>query len=64
MWKLRTYSSGRYTTAVFRLTERPGPGRCGPGTGQTARTTFVVRDGKIAQWRRVSDSPQPSGPVV
>ena len=61
---LRTYSSGRYTTAVFRLTERPGPGRCGPGTGQTARTTFVVRGGKIVQWRRVSDSPQPSGPVV
>lgn len=61
---LRTSSSGRFTTAVFRLTERPGPGRCGAGTGQTARTTFIVRDGKIVQWRRVSDSPQPVGPVV
>ena len=61
---LRTYSAGRYTTAVFRLTERPGPGRCGAGVGQTARTTFVVRDGKIRQWRRVADSPARSGPVV
>jgi hypothetical protein len=61
---LRTYSAGRYTTAVFRLTERPGPGRCGDGVGRTARTTFVVRDGKIRQWRRVPDSPEPSRPVV
>jgi hypothetical protein len=61
---LRTSSSGRFTTAVFRLTERPGPGRCGSGTGQIARTTFVVRDGRIAQWRRVSDSPPQVGPVV
>jgi len=61
---LRTSSSGRFTTAVFRLTERPGPGRCGTGTGQTARTTFVIRDGKIDEWRRVADTPQPTGPVV
>jgi hypothetical protein len=61
---LRTFSSGRFTTALFRLTERPGAGRCGAGTGDTARTTFVVRDGKIVQWRRVADSPEPSWPVV
>jgi len=61
---LRTSSSGRFTTAVFRLTERPGPGRCGGGTGATARTTFVVRAGKIREWRRVADRPQPGGPVV
>src|SRR6185436_19747766 len=30
---LRTSSSAGFTTAVFRLTERPGPGRCGSGTG-------------------------------
>ena len=40
---LRTSSSAGYTTAVFRLTERPGPGTCGTGTGMTARTTFVDR---------------------
>ena len=61
---LRTSSSAGFTTAVFRLTERPGPGVCGTGTGMTARTTFVVRDGKIREWRRVEDSPAPTGPIV
>jgi limonene-1,2-epoxide hydrolase len=46
-------TAGRFTTATFRLTERPGPGICGPGTGGIAKTSFVIRDGKIAQWRRV-----------
>ena len=61
---LRTSSSAGFTTAVFRLTERPGRGTCGTGTGQTARTTFVVKDGKIEEWRRVADRPAPSGPIV
>ena len=61
---LRTSSAAGYTTAVFRLTERPGPGTCGTGTGLTARTTFVVRDGKIHEWRRVADEPRSAGPVV
>jgi hypothetical protein len=46
-------TAGDFTTATFRLTERPGPGLCGNGTGQTAKTSFVIRDGKIAEWRRV-----------
>jgi hypothetical protein len=46
-------STGEFTTATFRLTERPGPGSCSTGTGSLARTSFVIRDGKIAQWRRV-----------
>jgi hypothetical protein len=50
---IRADSTGAFTTATFRLTERPGPGSCGPGTGSVARTSFVIRDGKIAQWRRV-----------
>lgn len=61
---LRTSSAGRYTTATFRLTERPGPGSCGRGTGLEARTTFVIRDGKIREWRRVPDNPAPAGPVI
>ena len=61
---LRTSSSGRFTTAVFRLTERPGRGSCGSGVGERARTTFVIRDGKIREWRRVADQPQSSGPLV
>jgi len=50
---IRAESTGEFTTATFRLTERPGPGLCGPGTGGVAETSFVIRDGKIAQWRRV-----------
>jgi hypothetical protein len=61
---IRTTSAGRLTTAVFRLTERPGPGSCGGGTGLTARTTFVIRDGKIQEWRRVPTIPPPPGPTV
>ncbi len=51
----RAVTAGRFTTATFRLTERSGPGSggCGPGVGQTAQTSFVIRDGKIVQWRRV-----------
>jgi hypothetical protein len=60
----RTYRQGRYTVAVFRLTERPGPGRCGSGTGDSARTAFIVRGGKIRQWRRLAEPQAPPAPVV
>ncbi len=50
---IRAETVGDFTTATFHLTERPGPGLCGNGTGQTAQTSFVIRDGKIAEWRRV-----------
>jgi hypothetical protein len=43
--------------ATFRLTERPGAGRCGSGTGETARTAFRVRDDRITEWLRVQDIP-------
>jgi hypothetical protein len=55
---------GNFTIATFSLTERPGAGTCGAGVGQTAKTAFMIRDGKIAQWRRVigggSGRPAPS----
>jgi len=60
---IRADSAGEFTTATFRLTERPGPGSCGPGTGGVAKTSFVIRDGKIVQWRRVGaggGAPAPS----
>jgi len=44
--------------ATFRLTERPGAGSCGSGTGNTARTAFRVRDGRITDWLRVPDAGQ------
>jgi hypothetical protein len=50
---LRAQAAGQFITATFRLTERPGPGACGAGTGQIAKTSFVIHGGKIAQWRRV-----------
>lgn len=43
---------GEFTTATFRLIERPG-GNCGAGTGGEASTSFVIEDGKIVEWRRV-----------
>jgi hypothetical protein len=44
---------GEFVLATFRLTERPGPGRCGSGAGNTAQTAFVIEDGRIVEWRRV-----------
>jgi hypothetical protein len=57
---------GRVIVATFRLTERPG-GDCGSGVGLLARTAFVVKDGRIVQWRRLpnpSKQPSGSGPIV
>jgi hypothetical protein len=57
---------GRFIAATFRLTDRPD-GDCGSGTGHLARTAFVIRDGKIVQWRRLPDpsrSGEDGGPIV
>jgi hypothetical protein len=56
---VRARPLGRFIAATFRLTNRPG-GDCGPGSGLLARTAFVIRDGKIAQWRRLPN-PRPRG---
>jgi hypothetical protein len=49
---------GRYVNALFRLTDRPGQGGgCGAGTGQTARTNFVIAGGRIVEWIRAPDDP-------
>jgi len=58
---IRARSEGEFTTATFRLTERPGEGSCGDGTGNIAQAAFVVRDEKIVEWRRVGTSP-PTAP--
>jgi hypothetical protein len=50
---VRAETQGQFTTATFKLTERPGPGTCGSGAGERAQTSFVIDDGKITQWRRV-----------
>ncbi len=63
---VRARPAGRFIAATFRLTDRPG-GSCGSGAGELARTAFVVKDGKIVQWRRLPD-PQDdgsgNGPIV
>ena len=51
-----------FTIATFELTERPGPGTCGSGTGAEAKTAFKIEDGKITEWRRVVDEGEDTGP--
>jgi len=50
---LHAEDTGRFIVATFRLTERPGPGRCGSGVGGEASTAFLIRNRRIVQWRRV-----------
>jgi hypothetical protein len=50
---VRAVSEGDFIVATFELTERPGPGSCGSGTGEAAQTAFVIEDGRIVEWRRV-----------
>jgi hypothetical protein len=57
---IRAEGEGDFTTATFRLTERPGPGTCGQGTGETAKAAFVIRDGEIVEWRRVGVEQPPA----
>jgi hypothetical protein len=60
-----TARHGAYTYATFRLTNRVG-GDCGAGTGGLAATAFLIRNGKIAEWRRLpnpgSEQQPPSTP--
>jgi hypothetical protein len=52
---VEAHPRGEFVIAVFRLTERPGPGTCGPGVGQKAATAFVISSvGKITEWHRVA----------
>jgi hypothetical protein len=49
---------GHYVNALFRLTDRPGPGGgCGSGTGQVARTNFLIAGGRIVEWIRAPEDP-------
>ena len=57
---VKTIEGSRYTVATFVLTERPGARSCG-ATGKLAATAFLLRHGKISEWRRVL-VPPPLGP--
>lgn len=52
-----------FLVATFRLTERPGAGECGSGTGHLARVAIRVRDGHIAYWLRIESMPRPTRPA-
>lgn len=55
---------GRYVNALFKLTGRAGPGgssSCGGAQGQTARTNFLIADGRIIEWIRAPDDPGDNG---
>jgi hypothetical protein len=58
---VKTIAGKTYTVATFVLTERPGSPGCG-ATGKLAATAFLLRHGKIAEWRRVL-VPPPLGPA-
>ncbi len=47
---IRAVPKGDLTTATFRLKERPG-GQC-DAPGARAKTTFLIEDGEIVEWRR------------
>jgi hypothetical protein len=57
---VKTFVLGRYVAATFVLKERPG-GHCANGTGHLAATAFLIRNGKIREWRRVP-LPSEQGP--
>jgi hypothetical protein len=50
---------GSFVVATFRLTERPGPGRCDSGVGELADTAFLIENRHIVQWLRQPDPVQP-----
>lgn len=52
--------AGRYVVGTFRLAERPGQTCDGPG--DLARVAFVIRSGKIGEWRQLITEPQPADP--
>ena len=58
---VKVIAGQRYAVATFVLTERPGSEGCG-ATGKLAATAFLVRHGKIVEWRRVL-VPPPLGPA-
>jgi hypothetical protein len=56
---------GPYIDALFKLTNRSGPGGashgCANGTGTTARVNFIISNGKITHWLRAPSQPGDNG---
>ena len=41
-----------FVVGTFKLTERPGAGSCGAGTGDTVAVAFMIRRAHITRWVR------------
>lgn len=51
----RSFARGPYVVAVWVLVDRPGHD-CGIDYGHEAATEFLVKRGRIAQWRALNES--------
>ena len=56
-----------FVIAVFRLTERPGRGKCGTGAGNKAAVAFQIKREHITRWVRAdgaiaTPTPAPTAP--
>ena len=62
---ISAFQQGRYVNVLFRLTARAGRGggraACGSGVGQSARTEFLIHDGRILEWLRTASRPGDPG---
>jgi hypothetical protein len=52
-------STDQFVVGIFRLTERPGSGQCGAGTGHLAAVAFRIEHKHITRWVRVEDPASP-----
>jgi hypothetical protein len=53
---------GKYIAAVFKLTNRRGPGAsCGSGVGSEASVYFLIKHDRIVDWLRAPNPPSPKG---
>jgi hypothetical protein len=50
--KMRRSAEPKFVVGIFRLTERPGAGECGTGTGKLAAVAFQIYRGHITSWIR------------
>src|SRR5579875_3552534 len=62
---ISAFRTGRLIDVLFRLTARAGQGggraACGAGIGQSARSDFLIQDGRILEWLRAPSLPGDPG---
>jgi hypothetical protein len=53
--KLRRSMQAKFIIGIFRLTERPGAGKCGTGTGNLVAVVFRIYREHITSWIRADE---------